>query len=104
MEIVYKLSTEQSLSSFTSSSLSIPGYSLKNNKTIKTCDATNQLNTNEYSSEFVFEKSLSDNIKSSITIRALCDFPDSTSIVINIIDQNNSIKATVENVFVWKKE
>ncbi|CAM5184116.1 hypothetical protein UACE39S_00079 [Ureibacillus acetophenoni] len=104
MEIVYKLSTEKSLSSFTTSSLSIPGYTLKNNKTIKTCDATNRLDTTEYSSEIIFEKPLTDNKKSVVTIRPLCDFPDSTTILINIIDQNNTIKATVENVYVWKKD
>ncbi|MBM7608823.1 Tfp pilus assembly protein PilV [Lysinibacillus composti] len=100
MEKIYELSKNQSISSLNSTF--ITGYSLTSNRSIRACDDLNQLNYNEYTSEIVYEKTLNEKYKSIIMIRQLCDFEKSTTILIDIIDTNNKIKATVENVYVWK--
>ncbi|MGE7665099.1 type IV pilus modification PilV family protein [Ureibacillus composti] len=99
MEKVYQISKSQSISDLNSKFIS--GYTLSSNKNIKVCPRNNQLNYTEYSSEIVYEKALNSNYKGVITIRPLCDFAKSATVLIDIIDTKNIIKATVENVYVW---
>ena len=107
MEDIYQLSIKaDSLESF--SSMSIEGYRLESNNFIKTCgkSAPNheyKLTYDEYSSVLTFVQiEINPEYKSIITIKPLCNFEKSATVIIEVYDKNNVKKAVLENVYFWK--